>query len=202
MCRVVSWIVGRDCLLWPVFSWQNSVSLCPASFCTPRPNLPVTLGISWLPTFSFQSSMLKRTSFFLVLVLEGLVGPHRTFQLQLSALVVGAQTWITVTLNGLLWKWTKIVLSFLRLRSTSVIEVINLNCTVLIGRISHIHIWRQDCAKCPEQGNKQQDRNHSWPFWSLLLVPDLPITSPIFSVMSFHFSFLLLLFLEKYDILS
>ena len=26
------------------FSWQNSVSLCPASFCTPRPNLPVTPG--------------------------------------------------------------------------------------------------------------------------------------------------------------
>ena len=24
------------------FSWQNSVSLCPASFCTPKPNLPVT----------------------------------------------------------------------------------------------------------------------------------------------------------------
>ena len=24
-----------------VFSWQNSVNLCPASFCTPRPNLPV-----------------------------------------------------------------------------------------------------------------------------------------------------------------
>ena len=25
------------------FSWQNSISLCPASFCIPRPNLPVTL---------------------------------------------------------------------------------------------------------------------------------------------------------------
>ena len=24
------------------FSWQNSISLYPASFCTPRPNLPVT----------------------------------------------------------------------------------------------------------------------------------------------------------------
>ena len=24
-----------------VFSWQNSISLCPVSFCTPRPNLPV-----------------------------------------------------------------------------------------------------------------------------------------------------------------
>ena len=29
-----------------VFSWQNSISLCPASFCIPRPNLPVTLGVS------------------------------------------------------------------------------------------------------------------------------------------------------------
>ena len=27
------------------FSLQNSLSLCPASFCTPRPNLPVTSGI-------------------------------------------------------------------------------------------------------------------------------------------------------------
>ena len=27
---------------------------CPASFCTPRPNLPVTPGVSWLPTFVFQ----------------------------------------------------------------------------------------------------------------------------------------------------
>ena len=33
-----------------VFSWENSVSLCPASFCTPRLNFPVTPGISWLPT--------------------------------------------------------------------------------------------------------------------------------------------------------
>ena len=32
-----------------VFSWQNSISLCPASFYTPRPNLPVTLGVSQLP---------------------------------------------------------------------------------------------------------------------------------------------------------
>jgi len=37
------------------FSWQNSISLCPASFCTPRPNLPVTPGVSLLPTFAFQS---------------------------------------------------------------------------------------------------------------------------------------------------
>ena len=29
-----------------VFFWQNSVNLCPASFCTPKPNLPVIPGIS------------------------------------------------------------------------------------------------------------------------------------------------------------
>ena len=45
------------------FSWQNSISLCPASFCTPSPMLPVTLGISWLPTFAFQSPIMKRKSF-------------------------------------------------------------------------------------------------------------------------------------------
>ena len=47
-----------------VFPWQNSVSLCAASFCTPRPNLYVTSDVFSLPTFAFQSPMMKRTSFF------------------------------------------------------------------------------------------------------------------------------------------
>ena len=34
------------------FSWQNSISLCPASFHIPRPNLPITPGVSSLPTFA------------------------------------------------------------------------------------------------------------------------------------------------------
>ena len=64
------------------FSWQNSISLCSASFCPPRPNLPVTPGVSWLPTCAFQSPIMKRTSF-LVLVLKGLIGLHRAVQPQL-----------------------------------------------------------------------------------------------------------------------
>ena len=56
--------------------------LCPASFSTPRPNLPVTAAMSWLPTFAFLSSLIKKTSFWRV-VLKGLVGLHRTIQLQL-----------------------------------------------------------------------------------------------------------------------
>ena len=64
------------------FSWQISVSICPASFCTSRPNLPVTPGVSSLPTFAFQSPIMKRISFW-VLVLEGLVVLHRIIQCQL-----------------------------------------------------------------------------------------------------------------------
>ena len=64
MCRVISCAVGRGCLLWPVCSLGRTVSLCPASFCTPKPTLPVTPDISWLPTFAFQSPMMQRTSFF------------------------------------------------------------------------------------------------------------------------------------------
>ena len=81
-----------------VFSWQNSVSLCSASFCTPRPNLPVTPGVSWLPTFAFQSPIMKGHLFW-VLVLKGLVGLHRTVQLQLLQ-----QYWLGHRL-GLLWYW-------------------------------------------------------------------------------------------------
>ena len=81
MCRVISSVVERGCLLWPGHSLSKTVSLCPASFYTPRPNLPVTPGISWLPTFAFQSPMMKRTSS-LVFVLEGLVGLHRTIWIQ------------------------------------------------------------------------------------------------------------------------
>ena len=57
-------LLERVFAMTKVFSWQNSVSLCPVSFCIPRPNLPVILGISWLSTFAFQSPMMKRTPFF------------------------------------------------------------------------------------------------------------------------------------------
>ena len=72
ICRVISCVVGKLCLLWSAWSLDKTVGLCPASFCTPRPDLPVIPSISWLPTFAFQSPMMKRTFFFL-LVLEGVV---------------------------------------------------------------------------------------------------------------------------------
>ena len=45
------------------FSWQNPVNFCPAYFYTPRPKIPITPGIFSLPTFAFQSPIMKGTSF-------------------------------------------------------------------------------------------------------------------------------------------
>ena len=45
------------------FSWQNSSSLCPASFRIPRPNLPVTPGVSWLPCLPVISNCSHTHSF-------------------------------------------------------------------------------------------------------------------------------------------
>ena len=65
MCKAVSCVIEKGYLLRLVHSLgRNSVSLCSTSFCSPRPNLPVTPGISWLSTFVFQSPVMKRTSIF------------------------------------------------------------------------------------------------------------------------------------------
>ena len=98
MCRVLVCFWKRVFPMTSAFSWQKSVSLCPASFCTPRSNLPVTPSVSWFPTFAFQSPIMKKTSFW-VLVLEGLVGLHRTIQLQLH------KHYWSRHRPGLLWYW-------------------------------------------------------------------------------------------------
>ena len=58
MCRLLL-CCWKRVFATSAFSWQNSISLCPASFCTPRPNLPVTPGVSWLPTFACHSPIMK-----------------------------------------------------------------------------------------------------------------------------------------------
>ena len=72
MYKVISGVVGKGCLLWPLCSLGKILGLHPASFCTPRSNLPVILDISLPSTFPFQSPMMKMT-FFLMLVLEELI---------------------------------------------------------------------------------------------------------------------------------
>ena len=73
-------------------------SLWPASFCTPRPNLPVTSDS--LDFLLLHSSPLWWKGHLLgMLVLEGLIDLHRTIQLQLLQ-----HCWLGHRL-GLLWYW-------------------------------------------------------------------------------------------------
>ena len=46
MCSHLLCFCKRVFAMTSAFSWQNSISLCPASFRTPRANLPVTPGAS------------------------------------------------------------------------------------------------------------------------------------------------------------
>ena len=80
------------------FSWQNSISLCSASFCIPRPNLPVTPGVSWLPSFAFQSPIMKRTSFLDVSSKRSCRSSLNHSTSASLALLVGHRL-------GLLWYW-------------------------------------------------------------------------------------------------
>ena len=122
------------------FSWQNSVSLCPASFCTPRPNLPVKSRYLLTSYFCIPFSYDEKNMFFLVLVLEGLVGLHSSNSAS-SALAVGAQTWITVMLNGSPWKRTEIILSVLKLHPNTAFQ------TLLLTMRTTSFLLRDSCPQ-------------------------------------------------------
>ena len=47
MCSLLLCCWKRAFAMTSAFTWQNSISLYPASFHIPRPNLPVTPGVSW-----------------------------------------------------------------------------------------------------------------------------------------------------------
>ena len=127
MCKVVSCVVKKVFLLWPLCSLGRILlAFVLLHFFYPRPNLPVTPSISWLPTFAFQSPVMKIIYiyiyththiyiFFLRLVPKGLIGLHRTGQPQLLQ-----DQWLGIDLDycdveWCAWKLTKIILSILRL---------------------------------------------------------------------------------------
>ena len=59
-----------------------------------------------------------------MLILEVLVGLHRTVNFTSSAVLVGAQTWNTVISHGLPWKRTEIILSFFRLHPSTAFQTL------------------------------------------------------------------------------
>ena len=81
------------------FSWQNSVSLWPASFCTPKPKVACYSRCFLTSYFCIPIPYNEKDISLGVLVLKGLVGLHRTVQLQLLQYYCLGQR------LGLLWYW-------------------------------------------------------------------------------------------------
>ena len=81
MCRVFSCVVGRGCLLWPVCSLLKTWLTFALLHSLFQGQICLLLQVSWLTTFAFQSPIMKRRCFW-VLVLESLVCLFRTVQLQ------------------------------------------------------------------------------------------------------------------------
>ena len=115
MCRDLSCVVGRGCLLWPVHSHDKTLLAFALIHFVLQGQICLLLQV-FLDFLLLHSSPLWWKGHLLgVLVLESLVVVHRTIQLQLLQHYWSGDTLITVILNGLPWKWTKIILSFLRL---------------------------------------------------------------------------------------
>ena len=97
MCRVISCVVGRRCLLWPVCSLGNTLLAFALLQCVLQGQTCLLLQVSL--DFLLLHSNNEKTSFF-ILVLEGLVDLHRIVWLQLLW-----HYWLGHRL-GLLWYWT------------------------------------------------------------------------------------------------
>ena len=74
MCKVVSCVIGKGYLLWPVYSLDKTLlAFAQLHFVLQGQTcLLLQVSLDWLPTFAFQSPVMKRISFF-ALSLEGLV---------------------------------------------------------------------------------------------------------------------------------
>ena len=97
MCRVFSCVVGRGCLLWPVCSLGKALLAFSLLHSVLQGQICLLLQVFLDFLLLHSSPLLWNGHFFWVLVLEGLVGLHRTVQL-LRHYLLGHRL-------GLLWYW-------------------------------------------------------------------------------------------------
>ena len=98
MCRVFSCVVGRGCLLWPVHSFDKTLLAFALLHYVLQDQICLLLQVFLDFLLSHSVPFNEKDIFPLVLVL-GLVGLHRTIQLQLLL-----PYWLGHRL-GLLWYW-------------------------------------------------------------------------------------------------
>ena len=119
MCRVFSCVILRACLLWPVLSFGKTLLAFALLHSVLQGQICLLLQVFLDLLLLHSSPLWWKGHLFWVLVLKGLVSLHRTIQAQFLQCYWSGQTWITVILNGLPWKWTEIILLFLRLHAST-----------------------------------------------------------------------------------
>ena len=122
MCEVFSCVVGRGCLLWPMCSLGRTLLAFALLHSVLQGQICLLLQVFLDFLLLHSSPLWWKGHLFWVLVLEGLIGLHRTFQLQLLQHYWSGYRldtllcyFVTVILNGLPWNWAEIILLFLRL---------------------------------------------------------------------------------------
>ena len=97
--RVISCIIGRWCLLWPVHSLGKTLLAFALLHFVLQGQTCLLLQVSLDFLLLHSSPLWWKGHLFLVLVLESLIGLHRTVQLQLL------QHYCLGHKLGLLWYW-------------------------------------------------------------------------------------------------
>ena len=65
MCRAISYVAGRGCLLWSMYSLDKALlAFALTSFCTSRPNLLINSRDFLTSYFYISVPMMKRTFYF------------------------------------------------------------------------------------------------------------------------------------------
>ena len=98
MCRV-SYVIRRGCLLWPVHSLGKTLLAFALLHFVPQSQISCYSRYLLTSYFCIRVPYDEKDTFFWVLVLEGLVGLHRTIEVQLLQ-----HYWLGHRL-GLLWYW-------------------------------------------------------------------------------------------------
>ena len=99
MCRVFSCVVARGCLLWPVHFLGKTLLVFALLHSVFQGQVCLLLQVFLDFLLLHSSPYNEKDIFFWVLVLKGLVGLHRTIQLQFLQ-----RYWLGHSL-GLLWYW-------------------------------------------------------------------------------------------------
>ena len=96
---VFSCVVGRGCLLWPVHSLGKFLLAFDLLHFVLQDQICLLLQVSLDFLLLHSSPLWWKGCIFWVWVLEGLVGLHRTVQLQLFSITGRGIVWITVILR-------------------------------------------------------------------------------------------------------